>query len=173
MTKKDIKHVSKTLAVLVGQPLRKIGRNVELITINFDKLIQSGDDKLGKYEMGVLCNMRFTYGDKIIFASNDVFHPTEEQANKPGFIWDTFDWQILGNTMFDEIVEKHFNGKFCDYIVKSVKINKFGDLTIKFENNFIIEFFADGSGYSENWRFGEANSSDSMLILTGNGNQAN
>jgi len=54
----------------------------------------------------------------------------------------------------------------ASYIVKSVKIGKFGDLTIAFENNFALEFFADGSGYSENWRFGEINSSDSLVVTS-------
>ena len=113
--------------------------------------------------------MRFSCGDEIIFAKSDMFLPTEEIANSPNFVWDTFEWHIRGNNYFDQIVPKHFfDNSFSDYIVKSVKVNKFGDLTIAFENGFVLELFNDGSGYSEAWRFGEINSTES-LIINGNG----
>lgn len=45
-------------------------------------------------------------------------------------------------------------------------MGRFGDLTIGFENDFALEFFADGSGHSENWRFGETTSTDALVVTS-------
>ena len=190
MTKKDINHVKEVLAVLIGQPLRELGRSSMMITLDFGELIEidtikQGEDGrplrdengrgiptkaiVGKYGMHVLCGMRFTCGDEVIFARSDIFLPTVEQSNKPDFSWATFDWHTTGNTAFDEFVSRHFNGKFCDYIVKSIKVNKFGDLTIAFENGFMLELFSDNSDDSTLWNFGEMAATEDLLTITSNG----
>jgi len=190
MTKKEILHIEETFSVLIGQPMRlleRIGPNLgasfgELIEIDTIKLGEDRrpvrDDKgrgvaakslEGRYTLDVLCSSRFTCGDEIIFAKSDMFLPNDEIANMSNFVWDTFEWHVYGNNYFDRIIAKHFNGEFSDYIVKSVKVSKFGDLAITFENSFMLELFADGSGYSENWRFGEINSTEPLIAVTGNG----
>jgi len=190
MTRKEIKRIEETLSVLIGQPLRSFSRAGTMVVTNFGELVEvdvgkrdeSGRlmrDKNGRripkismegnYALDTLCSLRFSCGDEVIFAKSDMFLPIEEIANKPDFIWDDFDWHVRGNNALDRIVASHFNGEFSEYIVKSVKVNKFGDLTIAFENGFVLELFADGSGYSENWRFGEINSGKPHLVLTGNG----
>ena len=189
MTNQNAYKIKKTLSNLIGEPLRELGRSGPMIVLNFGELIEITDLKIGKdgrplrdengrgiptmsvagkYVLHSLCSMRLTLDDKVILAKSDVFLPTEEHAAKPDFAWETFDWHTFGNTAFDELVAIHFGEKFDDYIVKSLNVNKFGDLTITFENGFALEFFVDGSGDSENWRFGEINSTES-LILTGNG----
>ena len=187
MTRKDIIKIKETLSVLIGEPLRELDRSGPMLIFNFGELVEVddlkiGDDKkpiidddgrgvpikslVGKYALDALCSMRFTCGNEVIFAKSDIFLPTEEQFHKEGFVWDTFDWHTYGNTIFDELVSKHFKGEFSKYIVKNVKIDKFGDLTITFDNNFTLEFFADGSEYSENWRFGESDNSDSLIVTS-------
>ncbi|MCL1844578.1 MAG: hypothetical protein FWF77_01600 [Defluviitaleaceae bacterium] len=190
MTRLEIKHVEEVLSVMVDQPLRDITRAGAMVVADFGELVEvdtaildesgrplrdengrriSQMSMKGKYTLDALCSMRFSCGDEVIFAKSDMFLPTEEIAGSSDFIWDTFDWHIRGNNFFDVAIAKHFGGEFSDYIVKSVKANKFGDLTITFKSGFILELFADGSGYSENWRFGEINSVKPIIALTGNG----
>ena len=190
MTQQDIKRIEELLSVLNGQPMHSFSRAGAMIIANFGNLIKvdvaQRDDRgrpicdengkrisqtsmKGKYALDALCSMRFTCGNEVIFAKSDIFLPTEELASSSDFVWDTFEWHVHGNNFFDNKVAKHFRGEFQEYIVKNVKVSKFGDMTITFENNFVLEFFADGSGYSENWRFGEINSTEPIVILTGNG----
>jgi len=190
MTKREILYIEETLSVLIGQPMHSLERIGPNLAANFGELIEIDTIKLGedrrpvrdkngrgiptkrmegKHVLESLCSSRFTCGDDIVFAKSDMFLPNDEIANRPDFVWDTFEWHVYGNNYFDRIVAKHFNGDFSNYIVKSVKANKFGDLTIEFENSFVLELFADGSGYSENWSFGEINSSKPLIAVTGNG----
>ena len=190
MNKKDIKFIEETLSIIISKPLRDITRSGSMIIIDFGELIEidtfelSEDGRLardenakpipvkkirGQYCLTPLCSMRLSCGDEIIFASGDIFLPTDEQFLKDDFVWDTFDWHTYGNSIFEKLIAKHFvDDDFSDYIVKSIKISKFGDLAISFENNFVLEVFAETSKYSENWRFGEINSTES-LIINGNG----
>lgn len=189
MTKNDIKQIQETLSIIIGQPMRGLGRFNSEIYFNFGELVEldmskvdeairevyEKDDKsvkimVGEYQLYILCAMRFTHGDKIIFADGDVYYPIDEIENEPDFIWDNFKWHETGNNIFDEITARHFKGKYDDYIVKSTKVNNFGDLTISFENGYVMELFADGSDYGENWIFGKTKSTpEESLILTGRG----
>jgi len=188
MNKKDIKFIEESLSVIIGQPLRDVTRSGPMMIIDFGELIEIDTFKLskdgriardenekpipvkrmrGQYCLTPLCSMRFTCGDEVVFAKSDIFLPTEEHFKKEDFIWDTFDWHTYGNSVFEELVAKHFvDGNFSDYIVKSIKISKFGDLVITFENEFVLELFADGSEYSENWRFGKIDSTESLIVTS-------
>ena len=189
MIRRDIERIKETISALIGLPLRNFDRSGVMLVFNFGELVEVndilvGEDRMpifdengrgiptksqaGRYALDTLCSMRFTCGNDVIFAKGDIFLPTNEIYNKEDFIWDDFDWHAHGNNLFDELLAKHFRGEYDDYIVKSVKVGKFGDLTIAFENDFVLEFFADSSGDSENWRFGETNSTES-LIVTSNG----
>jgi len=185
MTKKEIEQLNQTLSIIIGTPLQNLTRSGAMLIFDFGEvmevnsfmfgenggLIRNENGKpiptkrmRGRYILTSLCSMRFSCGNDVIFASSDMFLPTEELAYNDDFDWNTFNWQVHGNSLFDELKTKHFRGEFNEYIVKSVKVGKFGDLMITFENNFVLEFFADGSSYSENWRFGEINSSDSLVV---------
>lgn len=188
MKRNEMIRIEETLSVLIGKPmrlLRRVGAGFaadfgELVDVDgiarrdeSGQLVRDNEGKVifesnvrGKYALDALCSVRFTCGDEVIFAKSDMFLPIEAIARQPDFVWDTFDWHVRGNNAFDEIVAKHFRGEFDEYVVKSVKVNKFGDFTITFENGFMLEFFADGSGLSENWRFGEINSTASLIVTS-------
>jgi len=187
MTNRNISTIKEALSVLIGTPLREFDRSGPMLVFNFGDLIEVDDivvgknrmpvfdengkgiptkSQAGRYALDALCSMRFACGNDVVLAKSDIFIPTDEQISKDDFVWDTFDWHTHGNTLFDELLERHFRGDFSEYIVKSVKVGKFGDLTITFENDFVLEFFADGSGHSENWRFGETNSTESLIVTS-------
>ena len=188
VTKKEIDKIKDSLSALIGLPLQDISRIEATLYLNFGRLIpvkgvilrdengavlrdESGnaqfeENMCGEYSLTTLSSMRFVCGNDVVFAKSDIFLPTDEQLNQEDFVWRTFDWVTPGNTIFDELLERHFHGDFSEYVVKNVKVGAFGDLIIAFENDFVLEFFADGSGYSENWRFGETNSTESLIVTS-------
>jgi len=190
MTKQDVEHIQEVLSVIVNQPLRDFTRSGSLLIIDFGELIEADSFKLaengrlardengkyirikemcGKYGIHAFCSMRFTCENGVIFTSGDIFAPIYKQPYDEEFDWDSFDldsfdWHTIGNTSFDELLAKHFDGKFCDHVVKSVEASPFGDLTISFKNDCMLELFAEGSRRCPNWSFGEANSYDSLAV---------
>ena len=187
MTKNEIEKINTVFSAIIGQPLRDFARSGDMLFIDFGELVEVNAFKIadgggltrdengnpipikrmrGEYGIDSMCSMRFTCGADVVFAKSDIFIPTEALAHSENYNGGDFDWHIQGNTLFDELLNRHFHGDFSEYIVKSVKVGRFGDLTITFENDFVLEFFADGSGYSENWRFGETKSTDSLIVTS-------
>jgi len=187
MTKKEIVQMNDALSVLVGQPLQDFTRAGAILMLDFGELIElegfkfarkggiAHDEngnlvrtkkKHGKFGINSICSMRFIHGNDVILSFSDIYIPIDELNNKEGFNAENFDWRTIGNTIFDEGMDKHFRRIFDDYIVKSVGVGKFGDLTIIFENDCVLEFFSDTSGGSENWRFGETTSCESLIVTS-------
>ena len=189
MTRKDINFIRDSLTVLIGQPLTNLGRARAMIVANFGELVETniikrGEDGIairnekgrlvytrgmeGKYVLSAMCSMRFTCDDEILLASSDILLPNRKIAHSMDFDWHTFNWGHEGNNYYDEVIGRHFSGKFSEYIVKSIEVKKHGDLTILFENGFQLELCASYSRDGENWSVYELNSDNALTIL-GNG----
>jgi len=199
MKKQDIKIIKETLEVLNGQPLRTLGRAGSLIVVDFGEFVETDmpcDDENGKlvrdengrvvYKKGlrgrhsfsVECSMRLTCGSEILLAKSDITLPNttlaQTQKNEIDgvevFDWDNFDWSVRGGNYFDEMVEKYIGDEPFEFIVKKIDVSKFGDVSIVFENHFVLEFFADGSKGSENWCFYEVGTDpEKSLVVMGDG----
>ena len=121
---------------------------------------------IGKYALHSECGMRVTCGKEILFAKSDIFIPSSELRNKEGFKRNDFDWDVLGNNYFDEMLVEYITKEPFEFTVKKIEVNKFGDLKIIFMNNFAFEYFLDRT--DENWRFFEHSNLDSHLVIAGN-----
>ena len=190
MTKNDLTLILNKISVLKNQPLRMINRAGSIVKAYFGDCVESevwvfdADKKLRRDDSGNLikekgmlpryaihaeCTSRLTCDDKIIFAKSDIFLPAQKIASSEGFSFEEFEWDEIGNNYFDEMSAGLINEKSPDFIVKDITITKYGDLTIFFTNGFTLEFFADGSSGSENWRFFENSNLESHLVITGDG----
>ena len=164
MKKNDIETIKKELAFLIGQHLRSIIRLESDIATEFGELIEMDtiyhnengkiaydadgkalmkEQKAGRYSLQASCNIRLTRGNEIIVGKGDRFTPKAELENKFDFDWHTFDWDVLGNNHFDEMVAKYIGDEPSDFVVKKITVSKYGDLKITFTNGFALEFFVD------------------------------
>lgn len=183
MSKLDIVEIKEKLAILKGKPLRSFkglatfgyitfGDQVEVKGASLrDENGQQIRDENGKtihetevegeYWLYTDSAFRFTIGHNIITANADIDLPTQLIASDPNFSFDTFNNRIDGNRRLEEQIERHFfDNDFSDYIVKDITVNKFGDFTIYFENDFIIESFCNSFTAFEDWVFSKHNSED-------------
>ena len=192
MTKQEISFVKEKLSVLIGEPLRMFDRAGPLATLEFGELVKIAVMPLrdengialrdedgniirkkelsGRYLLHVDTALRFSIGNHIITGSGDIPLPNDEvyDSAEPEFTFEGFNWRIDGN-LFDQQLERHFCDKDYDsYIVKDIDITKFGDLTITFENGFVIETFCDSFIGFEDWTFADVtNDKDSITIVGG------
>ena len=99
-------------------------------------------------------------GNKVISTNADTFE-TEE------FGYDTFDWDIQGNSRYDERVDSFIDKYLNKLVVIGAFVSQYGDLTIKMNNGIEIEVFISMSK-DECWRFFRRHS-DNHLIIGGEG----
>ena len=190
MTKKDIKEIKDTISVIIGTPFRNVSRSGNVLVYEFGELIdfnsfkkdknnktvrdENGElirtvVKRGRHTIFSICTMRLVMGRNIILSSDDVLFPSDENLARDDFDITTFEFRT-GRTHLDESILEHFRGDFSGYIVKDVKVKKFGDFIILFENGFEMQFFIDKSRLSDNWRFRDFKYEDKKsLIIDGNG----
>lgn len=84
---------------------------------------------------------------------------------------ENFNWDVKGNNLFDKWCDD-FNKNFSDNIViKSIEINNFGDLKIKFSNSITLNVFVDTTSNDECWRFFVWHGKERHLVITGRGIQ--
>lgn len=129
---KDIKEFPK---ILIGKPLKKIGRCANLTWFIF------GIEE--NFSLHVQCSWRLIKNN-ILIASNDIYVPKDLEYS------DDFDWNSIGSTLFDSKVEE-LNAEE-NQIVKWIEINSLGDIQIIFED-IIFQSFIYNSCEEEQWRF--------------------
>jgi len=199
MKKKDVEVIKQSLSILIGQPLRSFDRAGSLVILEIGELVKKDicykdengklarDEKgkllqkegfVGKYTLRIVCGVRLTCDNEVVFSQSDIYLPNTkllytnliEGGDFDGcFDWDNFEWRIRGNNFFDEMVAKYFGAEPFEFIVKEIKVSRLGDLTIVFENGFILDVFANSSRESDNWVFYDAITEKNILIITGEG----
>lgn len=155
------------LNILINKRLQGIGRAGDMCWISFGELIKMKNYKgdiveKGEYALHLQCPWRIKdFNSKIILASRDIYEPNSKIS------WnDNFEWDIKGNNLFDENINKMFLDK-NSILVKKVSISLNNDLTIIFSNKLVLECFTNISSEQECWRFFKTGA-DMHLIASGN-----
>lgn len=155
---------------IIGQPIDYIGRVIDLLNIGIGDSLEVLDRKGRKvkkstYSLHIQSTWRIVNSKRkeIVLVSSDFYSPRmgiEDDEN--------FNWDVIGNNLFDEKVENYLITQKPIYI-QSYKINIWGDLLLIFSNGDRLEVFVDVSDNSECWRIFKSESEESHLVLTGQG----
>lgn len=177
MIQSHIDEIKEKLSVLCNQKLEHFIRASSVADIGFGELIEKNirafdENKniitktitVPKYSLHIDCNFRLVCGNEIIVARGDIFQPSNKIVADPDFIYEEFNWDIIGNNRFDEIIKQYFIDGNMVFTVKKIVVNKFGDLKIYFENNFLLEVSSDISGNEECYRFFEQKSENHLVV---------
>jgi hypothetical protein len=120
-----------------------------------------------EFVLRVQTGFRFRDKEKILIGNLDMFEPTETIRESPGFDWDSFNWDVIGFNVYDEWAKQFKKEKQEELYVEKISVGDFGDLTIAFCKDIVLEFFLN-SGDGECWRF-FARGWEEHLVITPNG----
>jgi len=157
MDQKDIRYIEGRLDAIVGVDEVKIGRGAGMVWLSFP-----GEKS---YALHIDGWFRIVEGNKVIVGKADIFLPTQEVLDVQGFSWSEFNWDQKGNNRFDYWAERFNEMKVA---VKQVEVSVLGDLTLYFNNNYVLQILIDTSSKEESWRFFERHGK-SHLVVTGQG----
>ena len=159
----EITLVQTRLNALINQPLTKVGRAVDMLTLEF----------AGRYALHIQCYYRLTEQGRTILASNDVYQPAEAMWSlwrslgyEEDYIPEDFHSDDEGCNRLDEAIER-LNGDLDGLTIRTAMLNQLGDLTMVFHCGATLTIMADTSGGEECWRLMSDNEND--LVVYGDG----
>lgn len=164
----DFSIAYKELVKIIGLPLIDTGRVCDLTWFGFGRRIKVKDNRRGSYRevaeyaLHVQCPWRLMDISKIIVGSYDKYIPNSKIEYS-----DEFDWDIEGANLCDEILKKLFELHPSKLVVKSVKLDQFGELEISFSDNYVLDIMPDTSTDDEVWRFFQNGVEKKHLVATG------
>ena len=178
MKREDRNLLKERLSALKGMPLRTICRNYDSLFMSFGEMLETEDflDRdvddeargrimVGEYAVWIEAAFRFLRDGEIFATRTDFFAPSSRIARDDVH----FDYTVEGSNLWDETVADRFAVP-SELVVKSVKINELGDLTMNFTNGMRLEVFVYVSTDDECWRFlRSADDQDDDLVVTGQG----
>ena len=179
MNKKDRILLNEKLAVLPGLELCTITRNSGMLGLSFGDLtyVDAGykneaDKKMehkiqiGTYALLIKCTFRIFQGKDVLLSQDDYYRPSSKISPDD---YATFDSDQIGNTLWDEAMQKLFAVK-SEFVVKDVKVSMFGDLKLSFTNGILLEALINVSNDEDCWRFYKSGEEeDDDLVITGQG----
>lgn len=160
MNKNCLKEVNDKMKEIIGLQGLSFGRAAAMAWINFGV----GDLE---YALHLQCSFRVRDREEILVTNTDMFEPSDSALNKPEYDPDLFDWDVQGENRYDEWVGNLDPAFIRTLKVADVKVSAFGDVTILFEQDIVIDVFVDAT-VDECWRLFKIGS-DQHLVMTGNG----
>lgn len=153
MFKDEIKKLS-------GTKLNSITRAADMCCLHFDVKDENDDQT---YNLHFQCPWRLVKYSKnrILLTSYDIYVPNTSTE------WDDdFEWDVLGNNLFDEITEGI--NESTDVYIEEVTLSIVNDLKLVLSNGYTFECFINKSNsYRECWRFFKGN--EKHWVVYGNG----
>lgn len=154
------KSIKDILDMLIGQRVSAIWRTSWILRLGIGDIAEDADKevtamKTSAFTLEVQSAWRIVNEKKgkILLASSDVFSPRSNAENEEGFDWNLFQWDILGNNLFDEKSKLWFEE--TPRHITGYKRNIWGDLWIYFSDGDCLEIFIDTSEDIKCWILSE------------------
>ena len=162
---------------LVGERVNYIGRAANMLDLHFgeDVVVTTRRETrtVGTYILHVQCPWRIINVEKrgMYLGSMDFYAPSNQVKADKNFRYETFDWDVRGQNLFDEKAPRWFAG-LEGVTVTEAKLYRFGDARIKLSNGDWIEIFATESADRECWRlFQYEHDTEDLIVNSGTGVQ--
>ena len=146
----NVKKISADYALsiikeMIGAHWVGISRPVEAFFLSFETDI---DDKTVGYALHTQTSYRIYKGNKILQAFYDIYTPNSK-TDMTNFDRGDLKWSVSGASLRDEITKRDIEPIITQFVIKDIDITKYGDLTIYFTNDYILEFFINHSYLNE------------------------
>lgn len=146
--KKMKEKIEKELKNIIGAEIKKVYRFKEMLCLEFKKA-----DTV--YHLHLQCPFKICLNTKIVVASFDIYVNIEETNGETQ--------KSIPDSLFDIKAKKILKSE--KFIVKDVIVNDFGEFTIAFNNQYMLQTFNDTGINKEIYRlFSKSNKGDHFVV---------
>jgi len=149
MKKNELSHVQTRLNALLDLPLTCAGYAADMLTLTFGPTAR-------ECQLHIQCNYRLATEDAILFDRFDYFQPSDvlcarwrAEGLDPLDFPD--DWPDEERRLFEQVTQ--LNQSLDGMTVNDVRVDRLGDLTIRFANGMTLLALPMSSDDQECWRF--------------------
>ena len=164
MKKNELPHVQARMELLQGLPLTHAGYAADMLTLTFGQAAR-------ECQLHIQCSYRLATEDAILFDRIDYFEPSDAQCAKwraEGLDPLDFpdDWPDDERRLFEQVTQ--LNQSLDGMTVNEVRVDRLGDLTIRFANGMTLLALPMSSDDRECWRFWcDARWPDQHMVVCG------
>jgi hypothetical protein len=148
--------IENALAPLRGLKVWGPARAVNMLSLQFGESRArispiSGPREVGEYALHVQCPWRVTKGARLVVGSGDLLTPADPKVDR-----ETWDWDVVGATWWDEQIREFFEKNSISLEVEAVIVDAFGGFRLICSGDVTFEVFPTASAaphdVSEYWR---------------------
>jgi hypothetical protein len=164
--------ITSELRVLIGKPISDCWRAANMQIFEFgpqNEFLNRKGDKVtaADIKLHVQCSWRLVDSERILFGSDDLYRPADQNISK-----DDFDWG-KDDSILDVAQKAWFTDrKVAPLHVQNVSGDVYGGFQIMLEHTVVLEAFpfdSDRGEYSEHWRLLGHRPDGSHFVITGYG----
>lgn len=150
MNKRNYDNELVLMNILIGGRISGISRICDLVCFDFEC-------EENEISLHIQSFFRIMQNETVIISSNDIYRCGMNCENG------SFEWDIPGNSVIDDSLEKYRQKLFSSKIIQS-QIENTGDLVIVFENNIILQIFIDTTVLEEKYRIFDSNNNYEIVV---------
>jgi hypothetical protein len=160
--------VERVIAPLVGLRIWGLGRDVDVLVVQFGERRDVDGAAVGAYTLRIACAWRIAGPTALLVASGDLFTPTDENADL-----ETFDWDIRGASWWDARMD--VVGKSLDQpvTITTFLADSYGGLRLVATGGIELEIFPNSSASphveTEFWRLVRAGDCEDYVSVSTTG----
>ena len=141
--------IEKELKNIIGAEIKKVYRFKEMLCIEFKK-------ENITYHLHLQCPFKICLNNKIVVASFEIYVPIKKISLEK-------QKKSISDSLFDIKAKKMLeNNKF---IVQEVNVNDFGEFSVLFNNQYMLQIFNDTAINKEIYRFfSKSNKGDHFVV---------
>lgn len=159
--------IERMLRVLVGLPLRSMGRAGDMAWLGFGDWVElpkfgGGTRMVAKHALHLSCPFRLAGPAGAIAAAHDMYHSSED----PNDDADDFEWDCRGANWYDKRVSELLAAIAADPpVVERVEGDDFGGFRLWLSGVHSLAVFPATSFRREHWRYFQPGNEDEHFVI--------
>jgi len=146
---------------LINEPFHSMHRVMDMLCLNFGQTCRNETISIGNrvisqrifpvYSLHIQVQWRFIYQGTILLGSRDIYKPFSNDIDVDMWDYNPTNRPDCESSLFD-VASRQVSEALTGHYVTDATVTQFGDVQLKFSNDYVFEVFIPASYKDEEWR---------------------